>query len=122
MSPALYLAALVPTVLAAPAPSLFGSLIVAANNAESEISNIIQSKVTSTLSALAAAVSSLGATLQTNGASHGSVWNYQSISSTSKSASSTRYSHTITWPSSTSYVNWTTYKANGVNFGAWLEQ
>lgn len=112
------LAALAPVALAAPTPSLFGSDLLAAVDAT--VSKIITTTV-SDVSALASAVSKLGTTLATNAASHGAVWNYQSITpSTNKTIS--KIAHSIKWPASTSYINWSTYKANGVNLGAWLEQ
>ncbi|TGO56176.1 hypothetical protein BCON_0081g00190 [Botryotinia convoluta] len=108
-----------PLVLAAPTPSLFGDILAL----EAGIAKVITTVVSTVKSDIEVAVSKLGATLQTNAAKHGSVWNYGSISCPKVALSIQRYLHDIAWTKkSTNYVNWTTYKANGVNFGAWLEQ
>jgi glucan 1,3-beta-glucosidase len=61
--------------------------------------------------------------LATNACSHGSVWNYHSLTASPGSeCKSTRYGHTIKWPKATSWIDWSTYKANGANLGTWLEQ
>ncbi|KAF7915137.1 hypothetical protein BELL_0042g00220 [Botrytis elliptica] len=108
-----------PLVLAAPTPSLFGDILAL----EAGIAKIITTVVSTVKSDIEVAVSKLDATLQTNAAKHGSVWNYGSISCPEVALSIQRYLHDISWTKkSTNYVDWTTYKASGVNFGAWLEQ
>ncbi|TGO22583.1 hypothetical protein BPAE_0162g00190 [Botrytis paeoniae] len=105
-----------PLVLAAPTPSLFG-VILALEAGIAEVITTVSNQI------IEVAVSKLGATLQTNAAKHGSVWNYGSISCPKVALFIPRYLHDIAWTKkSTNYVSWTTYKANGVNFGAWLEQ
>jgi hypothetical protein len=123
MHPNILLAALAaPVALAVPTPSLFGDIIAAEANAFNQIANTIKTVVTKPLSDIASIVSALGTTLATNGASHGSVWNYNAISVVETILSDIRHSHPVSWPKQVSWMNWSTYKANGVNLGAWLEQ
>lgn len=96
------LAALATTTIAAPTPSLLGDIIVAQVNALKAVDTIIKTVVTDTVKTIAQIVSTLDATLQTNAASHGNVWNYLNIKPTAKNVSSTRYSHSISWTKSSS--------------------
>jgi glucan 1,3-beta-glucosidase len=67
-------------------------------------------------------LSSLGVSLQTNGANHGPVWNYHQLTFPKVIQSLQRFKHSVEWKKNVNFVNWRTYKANGVNLGAWLEQ
>lgn len=117
--------ALAPATLAAPTPSLFGDIIAEANGIANGIKTTVATVVTSQ-SALASAVAKLGTTLQSTAdaaAKHGSTWSYLSISAPAVNLVTKRFSHIISWSKqSANYIDWTTYKANGVNLGAWLEQ
>jgi len=75
----------------------------------------ISNKVNSLLKNLDVAV-------QTNGASHGSVWNYHKLNFPKVIISLQRFKHNLIWKKNVNFVDWKTYKANGVNLGAWLEQ
>jgi hypothetical protein len=79
MRSAYLVTALASTAVAAPAPSLFDNIIIAEADTVSEVNNIISTVVMGTTCQIAAAVSSLVATLQTNAESHRSIWNFQNI-------------------------------------------
>lgn len=106
---------------AAPVPSLFGDLAAALEASVQNIVTTVTSQV-KTAQTLASAVSKLGVTLQTNAAKHGNIFSssqfvYNEIATIKKIA------HDIAWAKQgKSFINWKTYKANGVNLGAWLEQ
>lgn len=59
--------------------------------------------------------------LATNAASHGSV--IQKPTVTPCAVSAERFVHDLVWPFVTGgkFIDWKTYKSNGVNLGAWLE-
>ncbi|KAK4499741.1 hypothetical protein PRZ48_007927 [Zasmidium cellare] len=112
------------TAHAAPVPSLFGDLLAGLIGGVEQAITTVTSDVDAVASKLASSVAQLGATLQNNAAKHGNIiscnqWTFDQVDDFLK-----RISHSITWPSqkNKNFVNWTTYKANGVNFGAWLEQ
>lgn len=86
-----------------PDPSLISSIIAS-----------ITSTITSDLNSL---LSALGISYQNNGASHGSTWNWHSLSFPKVSVSPNRFSHTLNWPCNLNFVDWTTFKANGANLG-----
>ncbi|GME52737.1 putative beta- -exoglucosidase protein [Neofusicoccum parvum] len=74
---------------------------------------------------LTALLNKIGVSLQTNGNAHGSVSGAVTFTFPKVNLSPKRFSHPITWPkgcSGQNYMNWSTFKANGVNLGAWLEQ
>jgi glucan 1,3-beta-glucosidase len=123
MRPSTLLLAVGSVALAAPAPNFISNLLSAEAGIKSTIETTIKSAIPS-LNILTAAVSKLGATLQTDAAKHGSIWNADSIVVKIKDVAIKRFSHTISWTKqdSRSYIDWSTYKANGVNLGAWLEQ
>ena len=107
---------------AAPVPSLFGDLITSIIGGVENAVTTVTSTVTSPDS-LAAAVAKLGVTLQTNAASHGSIFSCNQITFGQVDSLINKIAHSITWPKQNrNFVNWKTYKANGANFGAWLEQ
>ncbi|KAK6599926.1 putative exo-beta-1,3-glucanase [Botrytis cinerea] len=111
--------AVAPLAVAAPTPSLFGDILAL----EAGIAKVVTTVVSTVKSDIQVAVSKIGATLQTDASKHGSVWNYGNIPCPEVALSIQRYLHDIAWTKkSTNYVDWTTYKANGINFGAWLEQ
>ncbi|KXT03799.1 hypothetical protein AC578_732 [Pseudocercospora eumusae] len=107
---------------AAPVPSLFGDLITSIIGGVENTVTTATSAVASPES-LAAAVAKLGVTLHTNAASHGSIFSCNQITFGQVDRLINKIAHSITWPKQNkNFVNWKTYKANGVNFGAWLEQ
>jgi len=68
-------------------------------------------------------LSQLGVTLYQLGYKHGYTWNMkQNFTAPAVTLSAVRYAHSITFPPSNQWIDWTTYKGNGVNIGAWLEQ
>jgi glucan 1,3-beta-glucosidase len=106
---------------AVPVPNFFGDLFA---SIEASVENVITT-VTSQVKAvetLASSVSKLGVTLKTDAAKHGSIFSsndfvYNEI------ATIKNIIHNIIWAKQgRSFVNWRTYKGNGVNLGAWLEQ
>lgn len=78
--------------------------------------------ISSTRNTINSILSDLGVSLQTNGASHGSVWNYHKLTFPQVVASLKRFKHNLVWNKNVNFGNWKTYKFNGVNLGAWLEQ
>ncbi|PSK35074.1 hypothetical protein B9Z65_1657 [Elsinoe australis] len=80
------------------------------------------------LNLLNSLLSKLGITVSTNAASHGPTKNYQNqcpFTITAAVDSGKRFLHDITWPkgyNSAKWIDWKTYKANGVNLGGWLEK
>lgn len=60
--------------------------------------------------------------VENNAASHGPTWNYHSLTFPAVAASFNRYKHFLKWNKNVNFVDWKTYKSNGVNLGAWLEQ
>jgi len=74
-------------------------------------------------------LSSLGITLQNVADQAGAVLPYQNFCplpiDTSVKAGKNRFSPTIKWPKGVdggNFIDWTTFKANGVNLGGWLEK
>jgi glucan 1,3-beta-glucosidase len=114
-SSAILLTAAGPAVLAAPVPSLMGNLLSLTNN--------VFTTVTSTVvSTLAQDVAKLGATLQTNANKHGQIVSSVALAVQKVEVSVQRFTQNCVWPKlGKNYIDWTTYKANGVNLGAWLE-
>jgi hypothetical protein len=102
------LSLLVPQTLTTPTSNPFSTLVAT-----------ITLDVTTTLNSL---LSSIGVSLQNNAAAHGSTWNWRDLNFPAVLWYSKRFSHSLNWPKKVNFVDWTTYKANGVNFGAWLEQ
>lgn len=87
------------------------------------IGSLLSSLTANVNASLSAILSSLGITQATNSGSHGSTWNVaQNFSCPTVALSSVRNSHTFDFSVPSGFVNWTTFKANGVNLGAWLEQ
>ncbi|KKY25213.1 putative glycoside hydrolase family 5 [Diplodia seriata] len=82
--------------------------------------------VRSLKSDLTALLQKLGITIQTNANSHGiTVSGIYSFTFPKVSLSPKRITHAINWPKGCDgqkFINWSTFKANGVNLGAWLEQ
>ena len=106
---------------AAPVPGLIGDLFAGLIGDINNVITTVTTQIKST-SALADAVSKLGVTLQTNGNNHGSIFGCNQFSF-NEVATIKKIIHDIIWAKQgRSFVNWTTYKANGVNLGAWLEQ
>lgn len=117
---AVIIATSVPATLAAPAPSLFGDIL---GGVLAKVNSQVKTS-TKSVSELSQLVSKLGTTLQTNAKKHGSVWSCLNISVPKIIVSKKRFSHKISWPftSKVKFVDWKTYKSNGINLGAWLEQ
>jgi glucan 1,3-beta-glucosidase len=67
-------------------------------------------------------LSSLGVSIQTNGGTHGSTWNYHDLKFPQVIVAIQRFKHNLVWKNHVNFIDWKTYKANGVNLGAWLEQ
>ncbi|KAL2073884.1 hypothetical protein VTL71DRAFT_11210 [Oculimacula yallundae] len=67
-------------------------------------------------------LSNLGVSLQHNADSHGPVWNWHNLKFPKIEASLQRFARFLNWKATVNFVDWTTYKANGVNLGAWFEQ
>jgi glucan 1,3-beta-glucosidase len=73
-------------------------------------------------------LSSLGIKGRTDGYKHGPALNYHDkcpFTFPHVKWSWKHYSHNINWPEGTSngkFINWKTFKANGVNMGGWLEK
>ncbi|KAG9673068.1 glycoside hydrolase family 5 protein, partial [Aureobasidium melanogenum] len=102
-------------VLAAPTPSLMGDLL--------SLTNDIITTVTSTIvNDLASQVAALGCVLQTNANQHGQILNTAALTIEAIEVAAKRFTQICNWSKpGNRYVNWSTYKANGVNLGAWLE-
>ena len=96
---------------AAPTPGLISSIL---------------GQITSDLNSL---LSSLHITKFTNASSHGPALGYHSKCPfnipSSGPLSLDRHHHDITWPKAVNggqFLDWKTFKANGVNLGGWLEK
>ncbi|KAJ9626292.1 hypothetical protein H2203_003924 [Taxawa tesnikishii (nom. ined.)] len=95
---------------------LSAALLAGSATAAPTLLSSILGAITNDLNTL---LSSLGITLSTNGGSHVPLW----VPKVALSA--IRYSHFISWPKGVNggnFINWSTYKANGVNLGGWLEK
>jgi len=65
----------------------------------------------------------LGVVQYTQAYLHGKVWNVnQNFTAPACTLSTARFTHDLALISPVSWIDWTTYKGNGVNLGAWLEQ
>ncbi|KAH7053422.1 putative glucan 1,3-beta-glucosidase A [Macrophomina phaseolina] len=74
---------------------------------------------------LTALLQKIGISIQTNSNSHGSLSGAITFTFPKVSLSLKRFVHEITWPkgyTEQAFMDWSTFKANGVNLGAWLEQ
>jgi glucan 1,3-beta-glucosidase len=111
----LLLAASGSAVLAAPTPSLIGDLLSLTNN-------VITTVTSSITNNLAQQVAALGCTLQTNANQHGKVLSSVALAIQEVEVAAKRFTQLCNWSKpGKQYINWSTYKANGVNLGAWLE-
>ncbi|KAI5359813.1 putative glycoside hydrolase superfamily [Septoria linicola] len=106
---------------AAPVPGLIGDLFAGIQASVNNVVTTVTSQVKSA-NALANAVAKLGVTLKTDGDKAGSKFSCNQFVF-NEIATIKKVIHDIVWAKQgRSFVNWTTYKANGVNLGAWLEQ
>ncbi|GAB1728353.1 hypothetical protein NU195Hw_g1658t1 [Hortaea werneckii] len=123
IAPAVALVALTsPAIHAAPVPSLFGDIAAALQGAVGTVVTTITSEVQA-LSPLAQAVKKLGATLQTNANIHGSKLGCNDLAIGTIEGVEAAISHAFKWPfPNKKFIDWKTYKANGVNLGIWFEQ
>jgi glucan 1,3-beta-glucosidase len=111
----LLLAASGSAVLAAPTPSLLGDILSLTNN-------VITTVTSSITNNLAQQVAALGCTLQTNANQHGQVLSSVALAIQEVETAARRFTQLCNWSKpGKQYINWSTYKANGVNLGAWLE-
>lgn len=111
----LLLAASGSAVLAAPTPSLLGDILSLTNNVITTVTSTITNN-------LAQQVAQLGCTLQTNANKHGQIISSVALTVQAIEVAAKRFTQTCNWSKpGKSYINWSTYKANGVNLGAWLE-
>ena len=122
-SSTLLLAAMSPLALAAPTPSFISNLLKAEAGITTAITTTLKSAVTDAQT-LSAALAKLGVKLSSDASKHGSVWNHDNLVVDKIKLSLKRFAHSIPWSkqNSAQYIDWKTYKANGVNLGAWLEQ
>ncbi|KAI7355298.1 glycoside hydrolase family 5 protein [Hortaea werneckii] len=123
ITPAVALVALTPPAIhAAPVPSLFGDIAAALQGAVGTVVTTITSEVQA-LSPLAQAVKKLGATLQTNANVHGTKLGCNDLTIGTIEGVEAAISHAFKWPFlNKKFIDWKTYKANGVNLGIWFEQ
>ena len=98
----------IPQILAAPVSNPISALVAT-----------ITHDVEATLNSI---LSNIGVSLQNNAAAHGSTWNWRDFNFPAVPWSSKQFFHSLNWPKKVNFVDWTAYKANGVNLGAWLEQ
>lgn len=118
----LLFAAISPTVFTSPLPSLFGDIVASLEGAVNTVTTTLTTSDRST-AALAAAVKKLGLTLQTNAGQHGPKLGCNDLNIGQTSGIFGKAKHGISWPfQKRSYVDWKTYKSNGVNLGIWFEQ
>jgi glucan 1,3-beta-glucosidase len=111
----LLLAASGSAVLAAPTPSLLGDILSLTNN-------VITTVTSSITNNLAQQVAALGCTLQTNANQHGQVVSSVAFAIQEIEVAAKRFTQFCNWSKpGKQYIQWSTYKANGVNLGAWLE-
>lgn len=111
------------TTLAAPVPSLFGDIIAALAGAADKVTETLTTDVDGA-SGLAAAVKKLGATLQSNAGIHGNKLGCNDLDIPKVHWGGLgKLKHIIKWPGQKKhkYLDWKTYKSNGVNLGAWME-
>lgn len=102
-------------------PSLFGDLLA---GIQASVNNVITTVSTQVRpgNALADAVAKLGVTLKTDASKHGRIFSCNQFVF-NEVAAIKNIIHNIIWAKQgRSFVNWKTYKSNGVNLGAWLEQ
>lgn len=96
------------------------------------LSSLLSGLTTTITKDLGTLLSGLGIQLYTNGADHGVALDFHGyqcpFTFNQKSNPNQYYSHSITWPkgcntaNSNSFIDWTTFKANGANLGGWLEK
>jgi hypothetical protein len=112
---ALLLAASGSAVLAAPTPSLLGDILSLTNN-------VITTVTSSITNNLAQQVAALGCTLQTNANQHGQIVSSVALAIQEIEVAAKRFNQLCNWSKSgKQYIDWRTWKANGINLGAWLE-
>lgn len=117
----LVLALAAPAAIAAPVPSLFGDILATLAGAVTDVTTTVTTAAQAS-SVLAKAVKKLGTTLQTNANIAGSKLGCNDLSIPQTGGHLGSIKHGISWPfQKKSFVNWRTYKSNGVNLGAWLE-
>jgi glucan 1,3-beta-glucosidase len=84
--------------------------------------NVITTVTSSITNNLAQQVAALGCTLQTNANQHGKVLSSVALAIQEVEVAAKRFTQLCNWSKpGKQYINWSTYKANGVNLGAWLE-
>jgi len=104
---------------------LAGSAAAAPSASLSSLLNALVSTVTKDLTTI---LQDLQIVAATNISAHGAIVPYQSQcpgAIVQTQPGSQRYSPKITWPKGVNggnFINWKTYKANGVNLGGWLEK
>ena len=119
---AVLLTAAAPAVLAAPVPSLLGDIFADLQGAISHVTTTVTSHL-SPVEELAKAVKKLGTTLKTNAGIHGNKLGCNDFTFPKVDGHHGKNKHDISWPAQKkNFINWRTYKSNGVNLGAWLEQ
>lgn len=106
---------------ASPVPSLFGDLLAGLEASVQNVKTTVTSQIKGAQT-LADAVAKLGVTLKTDAAKHGSIFSSNQFIF-NEIAAIKKIVHKISWSKQNKdFVNWRTYKGNGVNLGAWLEQ
>jgi glucan 1,3-beta-glucosidase len=94
-----------------------GSAVLAAPT-----NNVITTITSSITNNLAQQVAALGCTLQTNANQHGQVVSSVALAIHEIEVAAKRFTQFCNWSKpGKQYIQWSTYKANGVNLGAWLE-
>jgi glucan 1,3-beta-glucosidase len=104
------------------AAAILASSATAAPVADPGLISSILGLLTGTLDSV---LNSIGIKLLDNYSIHGPTFVWPAIPKVT--LSNVLYSHTISWPKGCSsnsqvFVDWTKFKANGVNLGSWLEK